>query len=202
MQDTANRVVSKIYGMGRGWVFTPNDFVALGSRAAIDKALSRLTAEGTIRRLNRGLYDYPKSHPVLGILSPNPEAVAKALKGEAAVRIKPFGAYAANILGLTEQVPARIVFLTDGANKTVRVGKQEIRLKHTTPKNMATAGKSSGLVIEALRELGKTNIDENMIGKLRERLGANEKRQLLKDIHFAPEWMHKYLRPIAGGASK
>jgi hypothetical protein len=187
--------------MGRGWVFTPNDFVAFGSRAAIDKALSRLTAGGTIRRLTRGLYDYPKTHPVLGILSPDPEAVAKALKGEAAVRIKPVGAYAANILGLTEQVPARIVFLTDGASKTVRIGKQEIRLKHTTPKNMAT-GKSSGLVIEALRELGKANIDENVISKLRERLGENEKKQLLKDIHFAPEWMQKHLRPVAGGSAR
>ena len=202
MQEPTNKVISKIYGMGRGWVFTPNDFLAFGSRAAIDKALSRLTAEGTIRRLNRGLYDYPKTHPALGILSPNPEAVAKALKGEAAVRIKPFGAYAANILGLTEQVPARIVFLTDGASKTVRVGKQEIRLKHTTPKNMATAGKPSGLVIEALRELGKANIDETVIGKLMERLGKNEKKQLLKEMHYAPGWMQNYLRQIAGGPSK
>ena len=202
MQNAANKVISKIYGMGRGWVFTPNDFFAFGSRSSIDKALSRLVTEGTIRRLNRGLYDYPKTHPALGVLSPNPDAVAKALKGEASVRIKPFGAYAANILGLTEQVPARIVFLTDGPFKTVRVGKQEIRLKHTTPKNMATAGKASGLVIEALRELGKANIDEIVISKLQERLGEKEKRQLLKDLHYAPEWMQKHLRLIAEGQPK
>jgi hypothetical protein len=202
MQEAANRVISKIYGMGRGWVFTPNDFVAFGSRAAIDKALSRLATDGTIRRLNRGLYDYPKTHPVLGILSPNPEAVAKALKGEAAVRIKPFGAYAANVLGITEQVPAKIVFLTDGTSKTVRVGKQEIRLKHTTPKNMATAGKASGLVIEALRELGKAHIDQIVIAKIRERLGGDERKQLLKNMHYAPEWMRRHLRSIAGGLSK
>ena len=102
-----------------------------------------------------GLYDYPRQHPKLGELAPTPEQIAQALAGKEASRIQPSGAYAANLLGLTEQVPAQAIFLTDATTGRVRVGRQEIILNQTTPKNMATAGRVSGLVIQALRYLGK-----------------------------------------------
>ena len=98
----------------------------------MDKALSRLTARGVIRRLARGLYEYPREHPELGTLSPDLEKVAKALAGKHRIRLQPAGAYAANLLGLSEQVPAKIVFLTDGPSRTVKIGRQEIHLRRTT----------------------------------------------------------------------
>jgi hypothetical protein len=94
-------------------VFVPADFLDLGSRKAIDIALHRLARKGTIRRLAHGVYDFPKEHPVLGTLSPSADDVASALAGRDRTRLQPAGAYAANALGLSEQVPANAVFLTD-----------------------------------------------------------------------------------------
>jgi hypothetical protein len=191
------KVLSRIYGFGRGGVFTPTRFLDLGSREAVDKALSRLRAKGTIRRLDRGLYDYPKTHPLLGVVAPSAEAIAQALAGKDQLRLQPSGAYAANLLGLTEQVPMRVVFLTDGNSRKVRIGKQEIVLKKTTPRQMATAGRISGLVIQALRHLGKENVNAATINALRIRLTSEEKQQLLSDVRLAPAWIGKIMRETA-----
>jgi hypothetical protein len=101
------------------------------------------------------VYDFPNEHPVLGALAPSAEDIARALAGRDRTRLQPAGAYAANALGLSEQVPAKAVFLTDGPARTVKVGPTTIQLRRTTPKNMAAAGRLSGLLIQALRELGK-----------------------------------------------
>ncbi len=198
-QSIDNMVVSRIYGNKRGWVFTPNRFLDLGSRNAVAQSLGRLAKAGTIRRLAHGLYDYPeKHHPTLGELPANCERIAQALAGRDNLRIQPSGAYAANLLGLTEQVPARIVFLTDGSNRTVQINKQQIVLKRTTPKNMATAGRVSGLVIQALRYLGQDNVDDKIIGILKKRLSPDDKRQLINDLRFAPVWIGAIFRQLQG----
>src|SRR5437588_7556324 len=152
------RILATIHGRGRGSVFVPADFLDLGSRQAIDIALHRLAQKGTIRRLARGVYDFPKEHPVLGPLQPSAEAVANALAGRDRPRLQPAGAYAANALGLSEQVPAKAVFLTDGPSRTVKIGPMTIQLRRTTTRNMAAAGRLSGLVIQALREVGKDHM--------------------------------------------
>jgi len=195
-QSIDNKVLNRIYGKGRGWVFTPNHFLDLGSRTAVCKALERLVNSGTIRRLARGLYDYPKNHPDFGNLPPNYERVAQALAGRDNLKIQPSGAYAANLLGLTEQVPAKIVFLTDGANRKVQIGKRKIVLKRTTPKNMATAGQISGLVIQALRYLKQDYVDSDVIEKLRNRLTETDKKKIMNDIRYAPAWIGKIFRQI------
>ena len=104
VQSIDKRLRSRIYGSGRGSVFTPDRFLDLGGRAAIDKALSRLAAAGVLQRLGRGLYHYPKQHPQLGTLAPTVEAIANALAGKQGGRLQPAGAYAANLLGLSTQV--------------------------------------------------------------------------------------------------
>jgi predicted transcriptional regulator of viral defense system len=95
-------------------VLTPRDFLGLGSRAAVDQALSRLCRDGQLRRVGRGLYALPRRHPLFGELSVGSDAIAHALADRDALRLQPAGAYAANQLGLTEQVPMRLLFLTDG----------------------------------------------------------------------------------------
>lgn len=197
MQSIDERLVSRVYGKKRGWVFTPNHFKDLGSRQAIDLALHRLVDKGTIRRLARGLYDYPKRHAKLGLLSPSPDEVANALKDRDAARIVPSGAYAANLLGLSEQVPMRIVYLTDGGARTVEIGNRTIRLKHTTPRNVAASDRTSGLVIQALRHLGKDHVDDSVVAKLRDRLSDADKKQLMKDVAYAPAWMGPIFRAVA-----
>jgi len=195
-QTIDNKVVSRIYGKKRGWVFTPINFLDLGSRMAVDQALGRLTKSGTIRRLSRGLYDYPVKHPDFGDLPPNYDRIAQALVGRDNLKIQPSGAYAANLLGLTEQVPAKIVFLTDGPNRKVQVGKRTIILKRTTPRNMATAGRISGLVIQALRYLKRGNIDSAVVMKLKRRLSDDDKSTLMNDIRYASAWIGNIFRKI------
>jgi len=195
-QTIDNMIVSRIYGRHRGWVFTPMQFLDLGSRMAVDQTLGRLTKAGIIRRLTRGLYDYPTKHPDFGDLPPNYNRVAQALVGRDNLKIQPSGAYAANLLGLTEQVPAKIVFFTDGPNRKVQIGKQTIVLKRTTPRNMATAGRISGLVIQALRYLKQGNIDSTVVAKLKRRLSDDNKKTLMNDIRYAPAWIGDIFRKI------
>ncbi len=169
----------------------------LGNDASIRKALQTLTKRGLIQRLARGLYYYPAEHPKLGTLTPTPEQIALALAGKDSLRIQPSGAYAANLLRLTEQVPAKVVFLTDGTNRRIKVGNQEIILQQTTPKNMATAGRVTGLVIHALRSFGKEHVDGRMIRQLSSRLSINDRRQLKKDIRYAPAWIGDIIRQLS-----
>lgn len=191
------KALAVIRGHGRGWVFTPRDLSGLGDPRSVGMALSRLVRQGTIRRLARGLYDYPVSDPRLGLLAPGTEAVAQALAGRDAVRLQPTGAHAANMLGLSEQVPARIVFLTDGPSRQVVLGRRRIELRRTTPRQMATAGRVSGTVIQALRWLGQRHVDDRTVALLRQRLSPKERRQLLEDLRFAPAWVAKILRRVA-----
>ena len=195
-QSIEAQLKRRIYGSGRGSVFTATDFLDLGGRAAVDVALSRLAAQGSIRRLARGLYDYPKVHATLGPLHPKPEVVARALAQRDGVRLQPAGAYAANLLGLSDQVPAKIVFLTDGASRVVKLGPMEVILRRTTPRNMATAGRLSGLLIQALRYMGEAHIGPEHIARLRRTIPANERSRLARDLRYAPAWMRPFFREL------
>lgn len=191
------RIFEAINVRGHGSVFVPSDFLDLGSREAVDVVLHRLVQKGTIRRLARGIYDFPEHHPVLGLLQPSPEKIAEAFVDRDCTRIQPTGAYAANILGLSEQVPAKVVFLTDGPSRTIKIGTATIELRHTTAKNMAMAGRLSGLLVQALRELGKENITMDRLEHLKRVLPTETRQELLKDVRLVPEWMQPIFRKLA-----
>jgi hypothetical protein len=200
-QPVDNKVASAVYGHGRGWVFTPSHFSALGTRNAIASALKRLKADGTIRQLARGLYDYPVHDPVLGAVTPSADAIARALVARDGIRLQPSGAYALNALGLSEQVPSRVVFLTDGPARKVQIGKREILLQHTTPRNMATAGRKSGMIIQALRHMGKDKVDSDVIIKIRRSITDADCAMIRKDLRYAPVWIADILRNLIREAS-
>jgi hypothetical protein len=192
-----SHVWQRIALQGNGWVFTPSDFADLGSRTAVALALMRYVAAGQIRQLSRGLYDWPRQHPLLGLLWPEIPRVAQALERKDGLRLQPAGAYAANMLGLSEQVPAQVVYLTDGPSREVAVGPTHISLKRTTPKNMACAGRLSGLLIQALRFLGKDHVTPERIARLRSDLPAEERVKLTTDLAYAPAWMRPWLLEVA-----
>ena len=192
-----NQIFELINIRGQGAVFVPMEFLDLGSRQAVDIVLHRLVRKGIIRRLARGIYDFPEEHPILGKLQPSPEKIAEALVNRDCTRIQPTGAYAANILGLSEQVPAKIVFLTDGPSRKFKIGATTIQLRRTTPKNMAMAGRLSGLLVQALRELGKENVSAERLDYLKRTLPIDKRKELLKDIRLAPEWIHSIFRQLA-----
>jgi len=195
-ESIENKMLHRIAGKKKGWVFAPTHFLDLGNRAAIDQALSRLVRSGDIRRLTRGLYDYPQKHPTLGDVPASVDRIAAALAEKDNLKIQPSGAYAANLLGLSNQVPAKIVFLTDGSSRMVQVGNWRIKLKKTTPKNMATAGRMSGLVIQALRYMKQENIDDRIIKKLKGKLSDEDKKQLMSDLRYAPAWIGEIFKQL------
>jgi len=182
---------------GCGAVFVTREFLELGSRAAVDEALSRLAKKGHIRRLGRGLYDYPRLHPVLGPVPADPDLVATALARKTGSRIQSDGARAANALGLSTQVAARPVYLTDGRRRTLQIGGQTIELRHASPRSLAGAGRIEGTVIQALRHLGRDHIGAETIKQLRQTLSAREKAALRREAGNAPGWLIPTLQEIA-----
>ena len=181
-----------------GRVFTPFDFLDLGSPHSVGMALTRLTRSGELRRLARGLYDVPRTHPVLGELHPTADDIAQALARRDGASVQPAGAMAANLLSLSEQVPARAIYHTDGPSRTVKIGALTVQLKKRPPRQVSSASPMSSLVFAALRSLGKANVSSSRVAHLQKTLSAADRHQLLRDLPLAPAWMHPHLRHIAG----
>ena len=192
-----DKIKRRIIGKGRGAVFTPADFLDLCSRDSVDQTLSRLTDQGVIRRLARGIYDYPKTSPRLGRLSPDPDAVAAAIarKDGRVVQVSP--ARAANMLGLTTQVPAKAVYLTDGPSRTKQIGAQTIIMRNAAARNLVGAGKPTGAVFQALRYLSKDGVDADIVARLARTIDADTRRALVKYALQAPGWMRPVVQQIA-----
>lgn len=200
MQDAQRKIETRINRLGPGSVFTPKDLLDLGARGSVDVTLSKLTSAGKIRRLSRGLYEFPKHSDFLGgPLSPDSDQVAQAIARRFRWRIIPEGALAANMLGLSTQVPARISYLSDGPTRQVKVGRLTIRFKHARPKQMGVASPASALAIQALRHLGEDGITEEIITVLRTRLSRSEQRRLIRDARLSADWIHRVAQQIARG---
>ncbi len=197
MDDLKTKILSRVRGKGRGKVHVSKDFLDLGSRAAVDQALSRLVKAGQIRRLGRGLFDFPRINPRLGgELSPAPELVAEAVARKRGGRITPSGAYAANALGLSTQVPAKVVYVTDTSGGNVKVGKQTIAFKQVTAKRVAAKHKVSSTVFQALQHLGRDGVDDGVIKQLRANLSVRDKKILLKESRYAVGWISDFVKQI------
>ena len=193
-----DRILSCVHRKGEGWVFSPVSFLPFGSPEAIRKSLSRLEEKGIIRRLAWGLYDYPRQHKVLGTLPPSIDAIAKAIAKRDKINLQPSGALAANLIGLSDQVPAKIVYLSDGNAKKITVGKTELIFKNATPKIMASAGTPTGLLIQSLRYLGKDHLTDNVAARLKIYLKKWKRTEFVRFYSLAPAWMSKYIHQLVG----
>lgn len=178
-------------------VYTPFDFLDLGTPHAVGMALMRLVRAGHLRHLARGLYDVPRSHPLLGELQPTADEIAQALARRDGASVQPSQAMAANLLSLSEQVPAKAVYETDGSSRMVKVGTLTVQLKKRPPRQVRSTSPMSHLVFAALRSVGKAQVTSERIAHLRNTLSAADRAQLLKDLPLAPAWMHPHLRYIA-----
>ncbi|HBF14053.1 MAG TPA: hypothetical protein DDW49_11825 [Deltaproteobacteria bacterium] len=196
LQNTEINIKNRIYGHGKGWCFTVGHFSDLGNHEAVKKALQRLQQSGLIRRVSRGLYDYPRQHEKLGTLPPDVDLIAKAIAQRYGVRIQQSGAYAANAVGFSEQVPARVVYVTDGVPKKVKIGKLEINFRRTTPQNTALAGTKMGLLIQALRHFGEQRIDEKMEQTLKRHLDKIAPQEIKKALKYAPIWVRELINRL------
>ncbi len=198
MSTIQDDILNRIRGHDRGKVFTPKDFLDLGSRDAADQSLSRLVRSGEIQRLGRGLYLYPRVNERLGIaIGPDPDEIAEALGRQTGSRVLPSGAVAANRLGLSTQVPAKPVYLTDGRTRQVRVGGMVFQIRHAAPKELSAASRTSVMVFQALRHLGREAVDEQVIARLRRALSADQRRELLRDARYTTDWIAAIVRQVA-----
>jgi hypothetical protein len=198
MQTMRDKVITRIERLGAGKAFSAKDFLDIASRGTIDMALSGLTRDGTIRRIRRGLYDMPRVNPALGgELSPDIDEAARAIARRQRWKIVPEGAWAANLLGLSTQVPSKIIYLTDGPNNEVPIGRRNIQFKHARPKALAGLDGKFALVVQALRHLGRDGVGPQEIEKLRAGLSPAEKRKLVKATRFGVDWIYEVANSIA-----
>jgi hypothetical protein len=186
-------ILKRIESLPKGELFLPTDFSDVGSSEAIRISLFRLQKQGIISRVAQGIYVRPKESRLLGKLVPTAEEVAEAIAKRDRIRTVPTGSYALNALGLSTQVPMNIVFLTDGSPREIRVGKRKIKFKKTTPKNLLAKGKTSRLVIQALKEIGNGKLSDKEEKKVIEILRKENNNDLKHDIGLAPVWIQKIM---------
>ena len=197
MNAIQDQILERICTHGRGKVYTPKDFLDLASRAAVDQSLSRLVRSGEIGRLARGLYHYPEMNERLSIpLAPDLDEIAEALGRQTGSRVVPSGAVAANRLGLSTQVPAKPVYLTDGRTRKVRIGNMLFQLRHAAPKELPAGSRTSAMVFQALRHLGQDAVDERVIVRLRRSLSTQQRDEVLRDARYTTDWIASVVREI------
>ena len=196
----ADKIMQRVsvHHTGR-WVCTPKDFLDLGSRQAVDQARSRLSKAGQLRRVGHGLYDVPTISSVLsGPTSVDLDAVIAALARRDGVRIMPDGLVAANQLGLTNAVPAKASYVTDGHSRTLKIDGRTVQFRHAGPSVMRWAGRPAGPVVQALRWLGsRAAADVEIVSMLNRHLPDSVKFDLLHNSSYLPGWVLPLARSIA-----
>ncbi|WP_250633035.1 DUF6088 family protein [Rhodoflexus caldus] len=188
-----NRIAEALKTYPKGSILFVDDFLDYGNPESVKKALFRLKEKGILVRLAHGIYLYPKIDEELGILFPSTEEIAKAIARRDKARIAPTGVQALNKLGLSTQVPMKVVYLTDGAARTVKIGKRTITFKKTSPKNLSVKGEISSLAIQALKTIGQNKIDEKTIEKIQAILKNEQKENIINDAKLSPAWINKIL---------
>jgi hypothetical protein len=197
MQSIENTILRRIYGKGRGWSFSQKDFSRIGSREAIDLALHRLLKKGKIRRVIRGIYDYPKFSSLLNKeLSPDIDQVTQALARKFRWQVQPSGPAALNLMGLSTQVPGRFVYLSNGPNRHYKIGKTPIDFQHAVLKEASLKLPESVLIVQGLRSLGQEHITQEVIADIRDWLPPALRGKVLADTRTATNWIYKAIRGI------
>lgn len=190
MKSVDDIVTEKVEKTKPGTILFVEDFLNLGNNGAVHTALYRLVKAKKISRLARGIYAKPTFSKLLNQdVLPGAEEVAVAIAKRDKARLLPTGAYAQNALGLSTQVPLRIIYLTDGSPRTIKIGKRSIQFKKTTAKNLALKGKISKLVVQALKDIGKEKATALELKKIQELLLKEDKQDLKHDVSLAPQWI-------------
>ncbi|WP_283419142.1 DUF6088 family protein [Sphingopyxis sp. Geo48] len=189
MSAVTDKIMKRVRGKGRGWAFTPKDFLDLGTRASIDMALTRLVQASQIRRIGRGLYDYPKLHDKLGALTPDADTIAQAVATQSGDKLSSSGAQAANRLGISTQVPAKTSYATSGQTRVKKVAGRTIALKRSRAPILDDASPDANAVLQLLAHVGKDKIDDDLIQRLSAQIDDRDFKALTKAQPLMPGWM-------------
>ena len=198
MKSVEDRILYTIYGHGKGYAFSTNDFIKEFSTNSIDKALSNLTKQGKIRRIARGLYDYPKYSDFLQMqLGPDIEQVAFAIARKFNWQIEISGNSALNILGLSTQVPGTYLYLSNGANRKYTINENiTIEFKKSALKNIGFKYKESSLIVQALKALGKEHITQEVVSKIQSQISEKLYDKILEDTKTTTAWIYEIIKQI------
>lgn len=199
--DLRESIERRLQKHGRGYAFTRKDLLDLASSGTLGRILARMAEDGTVRRLDRGLFDYPRTNEKLGgQLSPDIDQLAHAMARKFRWTIVPQGASAANRLGLSQQVPAQYAYLSDGPTRRIKIGNRTIQFQHARPKDLRVNSVKSATVVQALRHLGREAIDQRVIEHLRCALSPADRRQLIEDTRYGTDWIHAVAKQLAKDA--
>jgi hypothetical protein len=200
MQSIKKKIVARIYSRGRGWAFSKIDFMPPFSDVEVRKALSELAKKGTISRVSQGIYHYPRYSKILQqYLSPDIEQVAYAYARKFNWRIQPSGNTALNYLGLSTQVSAHYLYVSDGPSRTYKIGNQFLEFKHMAIKETGLELRESRLLVQAIRSLGKDHISPDILKKISDQIGDVPSVKILKDVQKVSVWIYKAIEEILRG---
>jgi len=205
-------ILSRIYGRGRGWAFSKKDFSALGEAGSVDRALSRMAKKGGVRRVIRGLYDYPGYSKLLKKdLSPDIDQLAQALARKFGWQIQISGNAALNVMGLSTQVPTQYLYLSDGPSKSYQIDKIVIEFKKTRFTQLGLKYKQSEILVQAIQALGERSLSDDEIEKITRylTLSSGEKEvaesgqlnelwvnRIFKDTQYVTSWISRNIRQV------
>jgi hypothetical protein len=194
----SDKVFYFIVGHGKGWAFSSNDLVHKFTRQEIDNTLSDLAQKGKIRRVARGIYDYPKYSELLEKeLSSDIEQVAFAYARKFNWTIEVSGNTALNILGLSTQIVGKYTYLSNGPNKEYIISDNIVlEFKKSALKNIGFKYKESSLIVQALRSLGKEHITDKVISKIRGQIDEKMYDKILKDTKTSTDWIYETIKQI------
>ena len=194
IETVDDKLFTKIKKAKRGTLFFSDNFSSFGSAETVRRTLNRLVESGKIDRVSAGIFVRSEMDKIIGKITPKIEDIANAIARRDKAKIVPTGAYALNKLGLSTQIPMKIVYLTDGSARNIKVGNYTISFIRTTPKNVAAIGKISRLVIQALKSIGKENVSQSEIEKIQNILLKEKVSYLEHDLRIAPAWIKEIIR--------
>ena len=198
-----SEIKQNILASENGTVFVAVDFVNITDKKTVNMSLMRLEEEGLILRIIRGVYYKAEYNEFLQeYVVPNPDKVAHALARNFGWTIVPCGDTALNILGLSTQVPAAWSYVSDGTYKEYTYDNTTIKFKRTTNKEISKLSYKTALVVQALKALGKDNIDDAIINKLKNDLTTEEKTTALLEAKAATSWIYEFIKQICKGDEK
>jgi len=197
VSNPLEQIRDRIKNSDPGKIFTASDFMDLTDSINVKKCLSRLAESGIIRRIMRGVYDYPEYSGFLGdYAAPSPHKVALALARNFGWTVVPDGDTALNQLGLSTQVPAYWTYVSDGPYKDYMLNKSTIRFKHTANKDISKLSYKSALYVQAIKAIGKDGMDDRVIRKMSRLLTEEEKAIMLIEGKHITSWVYDYLKKI------
>jgi Family of unknown function (DUF6088) len=190
-------IEQRINSSPRGKIHFTSDFTSTGNSVAVRQGLTRLVRENKLERLAHGIYLKPQIDAEIGAIYPSVEEIAKEIARRDNIRITPSGAHALNRLRLSNQVPLKAVYMTNGTPRILKIGKRTIEFQRKSTKIMDIKSDLLLLIVVALQELGKNNVSLETMLKLREIIEKNAQRDVvLKELHKVPVWIATLIKDI------